>query len=134
MTNFCAGVGWGGLSGVFCVLFKGKCCAFFAARFSGDLSYVFQKFAPKILFRTLLGKIVGCELVLGTFYRTLSGISIWKSLQLCSKNPAAESSLFVSLAFLKFFSFKGRLCTEFCGEDFGGIMVRFSGLGILVGV
>ena len=29
VTNFCAGVGWGGLSGVLCVLFKGKCCAFF---------------------------------------------------------------------------------------------------------
>ena len=98
---------------------------FFAARFSGDLSYVFQKFAPKIFFRTLLGNILGCELVLGTFYRALSGISIWKSRQFCSKNPAAESSLCSS---------KGRLCTELCGEDFGDIMVPFSGLGILVGV
>ena len=30
---------------------------FFAAHFSGAFGYVFQKFAPKIFFRTLLGKI-----------------------------------------------------------------------------
>ena len=113
---------------------RGNAVRFFAARFSGDLGYVFEKFAPKIVFRTLLGKIFGCELVLGRFYRVLSWISIWKSLQFCSKNPAAESSLFVSLAFLEFFSSKGRRCTEFCGEDFGCILVRFSGLGALVGV
>ena len=103
--------GGGGLSGAFCVLFKGKCCAFccsaifrrlrlrfskvrpedvfsdivgeifrvrtctvgaypvsfvcclrgnavwfFAARFSGDLGHVFQKFAPKIFFSDFVGE------------------------------------------------------------------------------
>ena len=39
--------GGGGLSGVFGVLFRGKCCAFFfAARFSGDCPLSFPKFYP----------------------------------------------------------------------------------------
>ena len=38
------------------------------------LGYVFQKFAPKIFFRTLLGKSFGCELVLGAFSRVLPWI------------------------------------------------------------
>ena len=111
----------------------GNAVRFSAARFSGDLGYVFQKFAPKRFFRTLLGKIFGCELVLGTFYRALSWFSIWKSLQLLPENPA-KSSLLLSFAIFEFSFSKGRRCTEFCGEDFSSILVRFSRLGFLVGV
>ena len=41
---------------------RGNAVRFFAAHFSGDLGYVFQKFAPKIFFRTLLGKFSGANL------------------------------------------------------------------------
>ena len=96
-TNSCAGV-WGGAYPVsFACYLGGNAVRFSAARFSGDLGYVFQKFAPKIFFQTLLGKIFGCELVLnvlGTFYRALSWIPIWKSLQLLPEKPRGKKFSF----------------------------------------
>ena len=35
---------------------RGNAVRFFAARFSGDLSYVFQKFDPKIFFSDIVGE------------------------------------------------------------------------------
>ena len=65
MRNSGLYVGGGGLSGVFCVLFKGKCCAFFCGAFFRRLQLCFSKVRPEdflafspcdFFFRTLLGK------------------------------------------------------------------------------
>ena len=64
-------VGGGAYPVHFVCYLRGNAVRFVAARFSGDLGYVFQKFAPKIFFRTLWGNIFGCELVLGGHIRCL---------------------------------------------------------------
>ena len=46
----------GGLSGVFCVLFMGKCCAFFCSAFSRRLRLCFSKVRPEDIFPDIVGE------------------------------------------------------------------------------
>ena len=81
-----AGVGWGGLSGVFCVLFKGKCCAFFCSAFFRRLKLCFSKVRPEDIFsdivwenfrvRTCTGNVLSG--VVGDFYMEKSTLLLEK--------------------------------------------------------
>ena len=95
---------------------------------------MFFKSSPRrYFFGHCRGKFSGANLYWERFIGCRRGFLYGKSYIFARKTRGRKFS-FVSLAFLKIFSSKGRLCTVFCGENFGSIMVRFSGLGILVGV
>ena len=107
-------VGWG-LSGVFCVLLRGHAVRFVAARFSGDFGYVFQSSPRRYFFGHCLGKDSGANLYWERFIGCCRGL-IWNILHFPPQNPAAEKSLFLSLAFFEFFDSKGRLFGGFGGK------------------
>ena len=113
----------------------GNAVRFSAARFSGDLGYVFRKVRPEDVFSDIVGENLRVRTCTGN---VLSGVVVdfyvERVYSFRLKNPAAKSSLLLSFAIFEFSFSKGRRCTEFCGEDFGSILVRFSRLGVLVGV
>ena len=89
----------GVLSGVFCVLFMGECCAFFCSASFWRLWLCFSKVRPEDIVRTLLGKIFGCELVLEEFSRVLSWIFIWTILHFPPKTPLLKVLSVLALHF-----------------------------------
>ena len=104
---------------------RGKCCAFFSGAVFREIPLIVLAFFSVLLVLGFLcGGFFGTNSRAG-LGRGESWIFVWKMLQFCSKNPAAKSSLFVSLAFLEFSLSKGRRCTEFCGKNFGYLLVRF---------
>ena len=56
MRNSGLYVGGGGLSGVFCVLFKGKCCAFCCSAIFRRLRPRFSKVCPEDIFSDIVGE------------------------------------------------------------------------------
>ena len=80
-----------------------------------------------------MGKIFGCELILGAFSRVLPWIFIWNILLFRPKNSAAKSSLYLNLAIFEFFFSKGRLFGGLSGKDSDRAMESSRGLGLLFG-
>ena len=91
----------------FLVNFRGKCCAFFLRRcVSGNPPNCFGIFYSSTCLRFVVRRVFRDE-----FWRRsgVGGVSVfvWKILYFRLKNPAAKSSLFVSLAFLRVLLFLG---------------------------
>ena len=63
----------GGLSGVFCVLFRGKCCAFFCSAFFRRLRLCFSKVRPEDIFSDIVGENFRVRTCTGNF---LSGVVV----------------------------------------------------------
>ena len=96
---------------------------------------MFSKVRPEDIFSDIVGENFRVRTCTGNvFIGRCRGFLYEKVYSFARKTPRQKVLFLLAWLFLKFFSSKRRLCTEFCGEDFGGIMVRFSGLGILVGV
>ena len=97
---------------------------FFRRCVSGNPPNCFGVFSVLLVLGFLCGGFFGTSSRAGVG-RGESWIFVWKMLKFCSENPAAKSSLFVSLAFLEFSLSQGCRCTQFCGKNFGYLLVRF---------
>ena len=87
--------------------FRGKCCAFFSGAVFREIPLiVLAFFYSSTLLRFFVQRVFCDELLRRSGVGAVS-VFVWKILYFRPKNPAAKSSLFVSLAFFRVLLFLG---------------------------